>query len=121
MVGGGSMRTLCSSAVATVARGTCCGGSCTRCSASGAPSGNATGLNVRAIVVKESTALVVAEMNGCRTSAGMCAESASWRRVLVRSVSWASMSSAGLEPGILKVLGNHARLSETRVALVVEM
>ena len=81
----------------------------------------AKGLNARAISFKDSTAVAVAAVKGGRSAAGMFAELDSVLSVLVRSDSWARRSSTVLEPGILQVVGNHARLSEIRSALVLEV
>ena len=63
----------------------------------------------------------MAAVKGGRSAAGMVAELDSVLSVLVRSDSWARRSSTVLEPGILQVVGNHARLSEMRSALVLEV
>lgn len=74
----------------------------------------AKGLKLRAIARRDSVAVAVAAVNITCSSAGKCCEFARLCRVLVRSETCASSNSAVLEPGILHVVGNHARLSDKR-------
>ena len=111
MCGGGSGRS--GGATESVAATLCSAGVVSRI--------GAKGLKTRAISVSDSTAVAVAAANGKRSASGTWTDEDSALSVVVRSVSCARSSSAVLEPGILQVVGNHARLSERRSALVLEV